>query len=172
MAKPSLPLLETVLNRTVLLTATLALALVAAPVANAAGKPRLLVVAGASGTGKSSLVRAGAVPDILATRGGDAGKAALERHEALLREAEKVLTLRRERDARAAPEQELLPGDLLKLGEGARNRGLGQMELVGRPLQAALADDFHESRDVADLYAPVHAGNFPILTDNDNYMAK
>lgn len=35
-----------------------------------AGKPRLLVVAGASGTGKSSLVRAGAVPDILATRGG------------------------------------------------------------------------------------------------------
>jgi hypothetical protein len=36
----------------------------------AAGKTRLLVVAGASGTGKSSLVRAGAVPDILATRGG------------------------------------------------------------------------------------------------------
>ena len=35
-----------------------------------AGKPRLLVVAGASGTGKSSLVRAGAVPDILATQGG------------------------------------------------------------------------------------------------------
>jgi RIO-like serine/threonine protein kinase len=35
-----------------------------------AGKPRFLVVAGASGTGKSSLVRAGAVPDILATRGG------------------------------------------------------------------------------------------------------
>lgn len=35
-----------------------------------AGKPRLLVVAGASGTGKSSLVRAGAVPDILAAHGG------------------------------------------------------------------------------------------------------
>ncbi len=34
------------------------------------GKPRLVVVAGASGTGKSSLVRAGAVPDILATREG------------------------------------------------------------------------------------------------------
>ncbi|MCX4240567.1 nSTAND1 domain-containing NTPase [Paraliomyxa miuraensis] len=33
------------------------------------GKPRLVVVAGASGTGKSSLVLAGAVPDILATRG-------------------------------------------------------------------------------------------------------
>ena len=32
-----------------------------------AGKTRLLVVAGASGTGKSSLVRAGAVPDILAS---------------------------------------------------------------------------------------------------------
>ncbi|MEM9460762.1 MAG: protein kinase [Myxococcota bacterium] len=35
-----------------------------------AGKPRLLVVAGASGTGKSSLVRSGAVPDILARPGG------------------------------------------------------------------------------------------------------
>ncbi len=36
-----------------------------------AGKTRLLVVAGASGTGKSSLVRAGAVPDILVTREGE-----------------------------------------------------------------------------------------------------
>jgi len=36
-----------------------------------AGKTRLLVVAGASGTGKSSLVRAGAVPDILASREGE-----------------------------------------------------------------------------------------------------
>ncbi|MCA9707446.1 MAG: protein kinase, partial [Myxococcales bacterium] len=35
-----------------------------------AGRPRLLVVAGASGTGKSSLVRSGVVPDILATREG------------------------------------------------------------------------------------------------------
>ena len=34
------------------------------------GKPRLLVVAGASGTGKSSLVRSGAVPDILARSDG------------------------------------------------------------------------------------------------------
>ena len=34
------------------------------------GKPRLVVVAGASGTGKSSLVRAGAVPDIVGGEGG------------------------------------------------------------------------------------------------------
>lgn len=42
----------------------------------AAGKPRFLVVAGASGTGKSSMVLAGVVPKLAVTSDGDAGDTA------------------------------------------------------------------------------------------------
>ncbi|MCA9694818.1 MAG: CHAT domain-containing protein, partial [Myxococcales bacterium] len=75
-----------------------------------AGRPRFLVVAGASGTGKSSMVLAGAVPDLL------------RRGEAALRdEAATKLVARARRDLAAAAER--MPGAYLRSALEALERG-------------------------------------------------
>ncbi len=60
------------------------------------GKPRLVIVAGASGTGKSSLVHAGAVPDILASQPGRWEHAVLRPGDDPLGALEAALAARRD----------------------------------------------------------------------------
>ena len=70
-------------------------------------------------------------------------------------EMQEDLALRRQRHACAAANEERLANDLLQFLQRARHGRLGEIERLGRAVHAALARDFHEGLNMADLDATV-----------------